>query len=191
MTHKSPLTVDPKLSPSEQRMQDVGQDVPFFTRQPALLLIYMVFSMGSYALYWMYRNWDAVRAASGKRMWPIMRALFAIIYVWPLFKIMVLQAHKRGYENKWLSGGLLALVYVLPTVTVSLVRYTHTYNNTDVMLTIGIAIISTFVLLAAQHVAIYRSPSKVDAMYSATSRTELFFIAIVCVLPLWISLAGK
>lgn len=176
------------LTEREQRFlksYDITEDTPiqFFTRQPALLLVYMVLSLGAYALYWFYRNWDAVRVATGQKMWPFWRALFAVIYAWPLFKIMTLQAKTRGFEKPY-SGGWLALAYLLPGIVVSIAFRGEKYDDRFLIARIGVSVLSVFVFLLAQHAIMWNNSRKQTEPYDKTTPAELLCIGLLCVLPL-------
>jgi hypothetical protein len=162
----------------------------FFTRQPALLALYMLMSLGSYALYWFYRNWDAVRVASGRRMWPLARAFFAVIYAWPLFKIMILQAKVRGYSKPY-PGGLLALLYVLPQMVVGLSSHARTYDNVFLQYEIIVSIASVAVLILVQDAIMWNSLIKREIPYNKVARGEIWCIALLCVFPVLLSLFSK
>lgn len=45
-------------------------------------------TMGWYALFWFYQCWSAVRDARQKRMFPILRSLFAVFFVHELFRYL-------------------------------------------------------------------------------------------------------
>jgi len=184
----------PDITPKdEQFLQSYGltarSEIAFFTRQPALLLTYMVLSLGSYGLYWFYRNWDAVRVASGHKMLPLLRAIFAIFYAWPLFKIMILQARERGFDQNY-SGGALALGYLVPNILAGLNSSgSDMQDDTFLATEIVVAIISVCMLLLAQHAVIYNNPLKRTTMHSPVTKFEVFFIILVCVLPIVLNLS--
>lgn len=147
-----------------------------------MLLVYMVLSLGAYALYWFYRNWDAVRQASGQKMWPFWRALFAIIYVWPLFKIMVLQARARGYEGPHYSGGLLALAYIVPGFVVS-VWSQNSHDDKFLVARIAVSVLAVFVFLLVQRAVLWNNPVKQNRAYDKTTPAEVSCVGLLCALP--------
>lgn len=187
MAKKKPTP--PVLTAQEQRfLQSYGIDentsIEFFTRQPNLLLVYMVLSLGAYGLYWHYRNWEAVRVAGGRRMWPLVRAFFAVIFAWPLFKIMILQARARGFDRLY-SGGLLAVAYVIPAVVVSLIFRGSDYKDNNFLIAeILVSVISLGVLLFVQNAVIWNNPRKQTQQYDKTTPVEILCIGLLCVLPL-------
>jgi hypothetical protein len=167
---------------------DSKKQVEFFARQPQLLLLFMVLSLGTYALYWFWRNWDAVRKANGQKLWPLPRSIFAVFYAWPLFKIMVLQARQRGFERPY-YGGQLALAYVLPGLTLALSPYGQEYGNAFVVAQIAIAVINTVVLGLAQQAARYgmRISPHEELGYHPFTRWEIVFVIVFCVAPVLLS----
>jgi hypothetical protein len=144
----------------------------------------MVMSLGAYGFYWHYQNWEAVRVAGGRKMWPLVRALFAVVYAWPLFRIMILQARARGFDRRY-SGGQLALAYAIPPVAAAIAFRGRDYKDDQFLIAeIAVSIVSLGVLLLAQYAVIWNNPSKRVRMYSKTRPIEVFCIALLCVLPL-------
>jgi len=165
-------------------------NIAFFTRQPALLALYVVMSLGAFGLYWSYRNWDAVRVASGRKMLPLLRAIFSIIYAWPLFKIMILQARVRGYTKPY-SGGGLALLYVLPPLIAGFSPHAAKYDNVFLQHEIIVSIVSVAALLLVQDAIMWNNIAKRDQPYNVVARGEIWCIALLCVLPVLLSLFTK
>jgi hypothetical protein len=164
--------------------------IAFFTRQPALLALYMVMSLGAYALYWFYRNWDAVRVASGRKMLPLVRAIFGIFYAWPLFKIMILQARVRGYTKPY-SGGGLALLYIVPPLVAGFSPHAAKYDNVFLQHEIIVSIVSVAALLLVQDALMWNNIAKREEPYNSVARGEIWCIALLCVLPVLLSIFSK
>lgn len=86
----------------------------FFTVAPNKLIVMLLLSFGFYTVYWMYKNWALYRDHSGRSLWPVPRAVFAIFYLPSLlYKIdgMSKSKGKGGLPHWWLSA---ALYFILP-----------------------------------------------------------------------------
>ncbi|MCC4595325.1 MFS transporter permease [Xanthomonas campestris pv. phormiicola] len=68
-------------------------------------------SFGWYALYWFYRNWQAIRLISGRRrIWPVWRSVFSLIWIFACLRALdrLIGAHRRSVLGWW--GPALAYV---------------------------------------------------------------------------------
>ncbi len=68
-------------------------------------------TFGWYALYWFYRNWQAIRLISGRRrISPVWRSVFSLIWIFACFRALdrVTGPHPQGA----LGWGWPALTYV-------------------------------------------------------------------------------
>ncbi|HLW24385.1 MAG TPA: hypothetical protein VKT22_08510 [Steroidobacteraceae bacterium] len=113
-------------------------DLEFFPVSPTKLLVMSVCTLHFYVLYWFYQHWMCVKRREEPDIWPAARALFAIFWVYPLFK------HIRARETALrispvLAAGPIATFYI---VLALLWRLPPPYAL--------IAYLSTFLLLPAQ-----------------------------------------
>lgn len=68
--------------------------------RPRRLVILGLVSGGWYLLYWMYKNWCAIKKATKEPMWPLARG-----YLFPSFFIYLLLQHiRRHYEKHYPDG---------------------------------------------------------------------------------------
>ena len=68
-------------------------------------------TFGWYALYWFYRNWQAIRLISGRRrISPVWRSVFSLIWIFACFRALdrLIGAHRRSVLGWW--GPALAYV---------------------------------------------------------------------------------
>lgn len=84
------------------------------------LVFLSLFTLGIYINYWMYRNWKAVKARTGKSMMPFWRGFFAYFWMYPLFLVLKKDSEDTYQENRvvapWLAGCIalmLLMIYVL------------------------------------------------------------------------------
>jgi hypothetical protein len=154
---KSETNPSNELTTKEQKfLQSYGIEadtkIAFHVRTATVLFWMMVLTSGLYAVYWFYKNWQAVANASEHKISPFWRVVFAVFYTWPLFKIMVLQAKSRGFTRNY-SGGWLALGYLfLPSIISSLYR-PKAYNAGSVTVSLVGVVTSAVILGYAQEAA--------------------------------------
>jgi hypothetical protein len=68
----------------------------YFAPSTAKVAVLGVATLGLYQTYWLYRQWKAVRARRGEDLSPFWRAVFDVIFVGRLFR--VLRAEVEGAE---------------------------------------------------------------------------------------------
>lgn len=88
----------------------------FFVKAPLHYALLSLLTFGIYDIYWFYMNWMIVRNASKRKMLPFWRALFAIFWIWPLFRLVTAVAAQRGKPSDY-SPVVLAATYVATGLT--------------------------------------------------------------------------
>jgi hypothetical protein len=68
-------------------------------------VIYSILSLGLYDLWWFYKNWCFIRDRDESRIWPFWRAVFSIIWCYPLAKDI---ANAHGRANATMAGVVAA-----------------------------------------------------------------------------------
>ena len=87
-------------------------DIKFFSREGWQFVLLSLVTFGMYDIVWFYKNWRAVKQATGRKMSPFWRAVFVLFYGWPLFKIIDHVGQAKGTDHRFNPGGMLVL-YVL------------------------------------------------------------------------------
>lgn len=165
-------------------------DTVFFTRKPSVLALLTVLSLGTYGTYWIYRNWKAIRDVSSHKLSPFWRTIFSIFYLWPLFRIMLLQARIRGFEKQY-SGGWLATGYMLPGFLTILLPHSSFYKVQLAITSIVVGAISLSMIYLAQQAALFNNKHLRTKITSHSPRGvfEIVFIILgVIIMSLQISL---
>jgi hypothetical protein len=147
----------------------------FFVRRPGALFAVSLVTFGLYDVYWVYKNWVAVRDAGSKKLSPFWRTVFTVFYIYPLFRIMMLQAKRYGYDDQ--SAGLLAIGYIFVPY-ISAIGSGSEHASTLTPLMYGAQLLSTavaiFFLVAAQQAAIFaNTKGRAEPQYEAFSRFEI------------------
>jgi len=86
--------------------------ITFFVRTPKMLFWLSVLTLNVYDVYWFYKNWQAVQKVSTKKISPFWRSIFTLFYIWPLLRLMSLQAKARGMQKSY-DPVRLAVMYLL------------------------------------------------------------------------------
>lgn len=161
-------------------------ELKFFVRRPGALFAASLITVGIYDIYWFYKNWVAVRDSTGKKLSPFWRTVFTIFYIYPLFRVMNLQAKRYGYDGQ--SPGLLAAGYVLvPYISVIGDSAQQTSTVTPLMYTAQLlgTLVSIFFLVAAQRAAIFaNAKGHSEPTYEPFSRFEAGIVVVGILLVL-------
>ncbi len=83
-----------------------------FYTPPIRLLFLSCITMGLYQIYWFYKNWAAVKKATGiKGMYPFWRAFFTVLFCWSLFKRIRYDVRAYGYKHQRLAY-IVAFIFI-------------------------------------------------------------------------------
>jgi hypothetical protein len=87
--------------------------VEFYIVSLRKFVILYLATLGWYGLYWFYRHWSENRRFSGSSVLPVIRAMFAFIFAFPLFRKVdqSLRRQELGAMRSWLlSAGVLLVL---------------------------------------------------------------------------------
>ena len=105
MTHEPPIMEAVPLDPPASPWFHVG--VP-------KLAVMCLGTLGLYQVYWFYEQWRHAAAQADEDLWPAARAVFGVLFCYPLFDRMTEWARDRGVEIKD-SALLLAAAFAVFT----------------------------------------------------------------------------
>lgn len=174
-----------ELTEKEQRvLESYGitdkTKLKFFVRRPGVLFAASLVTVGLYDVYWVYKNWVAVRDAGGKKISPFWRTVFTVFYIYPLFRIMQLHAKRYGYEGQ--SAGLLAIGYIFVPYISAIGSSSHDAHITTPLMygAQGLATaVAVFFLVTAQNAAIYaNTKGRGEAKYDRFSSFEIGIVVL-------------
>ena len=115
----------------------------FFTVSENKLLNMYVLSFGLYGIYWFYQNWKLQQRFMDKKIYPVWRSLFAIIFIYPLFRRI--QAHAGDIaRQEGFNPGFLASLYIATFVLDTLADMINT--NTTLLQGVSNAMLTVFSL---------------------------------------------
>lgn len=143
---------DPYQPPAEDLFQNVNDDVPpFYVVNERKFLILSVATAGFYELYWFFRHWKMQKVYLYDNTWPVMRAIFAVFFIYPLFKRMEGTRQDLGLREEW-KPGTMALIYIVAALT-NWVQGTKEPSISALLLSLGCMVLQIYVLFSAQRVA--------------------------------------
>jgi len=101
-TSPAATTVSPPISTA----------APFYVVGTRKFTVMFLLTYGSYAFYWMYKQWACYRdfpppGACPKRPWPVPRAVFAPLYFYPLFRAVRAWATPRLDDWEWRTHAVI------------------------------------------------------------------------------------
>ncbi|MBW4061395.1 zinc ribbon domain-containing protein [Candidatus Saccharibacteria bacterium] len=103
------LVTDPSDARPVDKSVEISEHEAYFIVAPYKLAILFVTTLGLYNIYWMYKQWQMVMRRENRPLRPFWRALFSVIYVYPLFKALKIKG------DVW-----LAVVFIVPGLTYKL-----------------------------------------------------------------------
>ncbi|WP_394002968.1 hypothetical protein ACF3M1_00660 [Luteimonas sp. WGS1318] len=93
---------NPYAAPASSVQGPSATDTPaFFVVSPTKLVVLYVATLGLYPVFWFYMHWARIRAASGTRLWPVPRAVFAVVFVHALARRIDGALRGAGVARRW------------------------------------------------------------------------------------------
>jgi len=93
-----------------------GSKREFFPTSQRKLVILYIATFGYYTVYWFYKNWELYRKNAGKKILPLLRAIFYIFYTHSLFRRVEEAAMNKGISKSWganrLATGFVILIII-------------------------------------------------------------------------------
>lgn len=96
--------------------ETAGRPAPFYVVANRKFIVLFVATMGLYGVYWQYKQWSCVKAAtqfeSNADISPVMRAIFSVFFFHSLFGEV--KQHSRGAANLagWRAGTHATLLVI-------------------------------------------------------------------------------
>jgi hypothetical protein len=91
-------------------------DAPWFAVSTRKLLVMSLCTLTLYNLFWFYKQWWRVKQRDGSAILPFWRTVFAVFYVYPLFKRIRAEGHEAGVGTRF-EAGTMAVLFILISLT--------------------------------------------------------------------------
>lgn len=88
----------------------------FFTTSTLKLTLMSICTFGLYDIFWFYKNWVFIQERTGRKIKPLVRAIFAPIFAYSCFKEIKITA-KENEIFETLSIGSLTFAYIFLGIT--------------------------------------------------------------------------
>ena len=101
--------------------------IKFFVVSRRKLMVLYLSTLGLYSIYWFYKQWEAYKEGShfesdAGKMWPVMRALFPVFFVFSLLRRLKEEGHQHPEMVQWRSAPTAAVLTALLVISKALDR---------------------------------------------------------------------
>jgi hypothetical protein len=103
---------NPYAPPKAAVVEEATANDVYFTVGTAKLSLMVVATLGFYALYWFYRNWNVIRTRDRLRISPFWRAFFGVLWTFSLGRQFNEDATERNIGIR-LPAVALGVLYLL------------------------------------------------------------------------------
>ena len=117
-TQATDTTVIPSSAPAP------SSPVRFYAISDTKLIVLSILTIGLFEIYWLYKNWWAIRDMEKSKVVPIGRAIFAVFYSFQLFEKMIKKANDAGYKG-YANVGILGGNFIILNILSNLVSRMH------------------------------------------------------------------
>ena len=107
------MSEDIYSAPESELEASEAADDRFYVVAPVKFWVLYVVTFGLYQIYWFYQNWHNFKVATGRKMLPPLRGLFAIFFTHALFGEVNEALEDREIDVRWSPGGLASLYVIL------------------------------------------------------------------------------
>ncbi|GHB72376.1 hypothetical protein GCM10008107_22180 [Psychrosphaera saromensis] len=178
------LTIIIILWRQESKKRPQFDGVVFFPISIVKFLVLSTLTMGLFNVYWMYRNWLAIKTAHKLHIMPIVRGWFIIIWFYPFMAHLIDDSKKRFGDNRAMpvyAAILLAVGYVVMSIIDVYVDSNYGY----------ITFFLTPLLFLPSLAYINKVNEKETQAYNYNSTWRITtYLSIILFAPLWIYTAA-
>jgi len=152
----------------------------FFTVSIQKLIIMVVFTMGLYYVYWFYKNYKIIKKNTQSKIWPVVRAIFHIVYTHDLFKSINATIIEKEIESDF-NGQKEASIFVGLIILQSLINR-FIYNRPEYMVLGTIVSTSLFFATLIPICKAQKLINKINKDPDGSSNANITFINIIFIL---------
>lgn len=103
---------DPYATPRAALSWRPVREPVFFVVAPRKFVVMVLFTLGGYFVYWLYRQWALYRQAKGIRLWPWVRVMFPGCYFCSLILSVMRELEQCESDYRWSPRCLAVAVFV-------------------------------------------------------------------------------
>jgi hypothetical protein len=184
MAGTAPTITNPYAAPNAELFDSRSDkaDTDYFVVSSNKLVVLYIATLGLYQIVWFYSHFKQIKKSTGSSIWPTLRALFPIFFVFGLFKKIHESATATSAKPSWSHASNAALFIVLS------IFYNYSDHISDVvgLLSLLIIPILAFILEQVQHTA---NVHQGDPTAKANNKyTVLNYVCIVIGFSFWVML---
>ena len=169
------------LKPGNEEAKKTAENQIFFSVGIAKLLVLDVLTFGLYDLVWLYKNWKFIRDKRGRSVNPILRTIFAPLFVWQLFAELSETIVEEGGKRPLLPPSLLAIFYI---VIIFISRYGARHFNENFGLLALLAVVPLVLIQVRVNDLNSRQSIMTNTRFSKTNWVFVILGALVWILSL-------
>lgn len=148
-------------------------------------LFLSILTTGIYNIYWVYRNWLAIKVANNVSIIPVGRAIFNIIWFYPLIMQLIAHSKKQFNENRVMPT-YVAVFLSIAYIFLSLV---DSFSDVDALLYISIFL--TPVLFLPLLIYINKVNGSKNEAYIYNSKWRITnTLTVILFAPIWLYVAA-
>lgn len=142
------MPANPYLTPKADLEQTPTHGPCFYVVSPVKFTVLLIATMGLYRIYWSYKHWALYKASTGRRIWPLLRGVLDIFFLYSLFSKVDHQMIESGRVYCW-KPKLRAVALIVLVLLGTMQSY---FFGIYVTLFFGcvIPVVNTYLLVGAQ-----------------------------------------
>ena len=132
------------------------QQKEYFIVSSKKLWLVNILTMGLYSVVWFYWHWRRIKHHDQSDIMPVWRAIFSVIFAYPLFLRIATEIDMKELAHKF-SAGVMATCYIVLALGSYILSFLIDDTNSahvllSTVLTVFTAVVSTFILSRAQNI---------------------------------------
>jgi len=120
-TDNQTLSTSENIDPLEEK------STAFFPVSEGKLITLSILSFGLYGVYWFYKNWKLQQKSMDKKIYPVWRAIFSILFTHSLFKRI--DQHASHLESKHRFNANALATFFVAAIVISNIMERLTMNT--------------------------------------------------------------
>lgn len=99
------------MKENKLQLNFIKQDIDLLSPNKFILLY--IFSLSLYGIWWNYKTWKFFKDKDKQFIIPALRAMLAILFIYPLFEKIQNFAFEKGYSKSFSSCGLIVMLFII------------------------------------------------------------------------------
>lgn len=106
--------INPYQTPEAELLtnKDSSEIAPYYVVGNKKTWFLLIGTSGLYAIYWFYKQWNALKQTKGLEVIPFLRAIFNVFFCYSLFQRIYTSKQELSTKKTW-NYSLVAVLYIL------------------------------------------------------------------------------